>query len=765
MKIAFISPSPAVLKHDWYRDLPYQKVGVPNLAGYLKRAGFPDIVQYDFNNQVRAAYEKRPHSVKLLLYDDGAAVRRFLRSDEPAIRKQTEFLLDALGVGRADLFGLSLSHFIGDEREIKLGANLVKCLAKILRERFPGAVIALGGLQNMSTAALRSDCRALLRACPALDYAVAGEAHKALLRICRAAEKGEALTKRDLKGFYSEKVNGNLLLQELETGKGDPGPRYFRPLPAEEVRDPSVPYGFPAYDKANSAAHSWTGEQVRRWYHLPEALKKELKRGTPDNYLVLNVSFTEGCPFNCFFCASARSGVFTLDIDASIDMLRRFKDELGCRHFLFYDHNFNPTPAYARTFLEKLIKADLGLLWADCFNLRNMDRELIAMMREAGVMKVVTGVEYPTKRMLKYVNKGLTLEKIYRNLEDLHKAGIWNHALLITGLPTETWDDVKELEDWLKATKDFVNSYTIASFHMAEDSPFHREPEKFGFTLKEAIRLYRHAAFDEKGGLAWGEKERRSADTNAHIRRFIDELRKSPKASSAKMDDSHLLMYLYRTLGHGNKNKIEELYEAAYTINPHIAPSYGLLGAQLARPGSRLNALLRRGGLEMRLGSCSHETYSFSLQKGGAAADCQVQARSEDILLNPAEGRVHGDHFVLQARLPAPPASRAAELAGILRAIGGKLKADNAAAPARGSSALTLTAGTGTVRLIISSRRGAPSFRHKTLSGHIDSVVLDRIGRLISGSAADAGERAAKTGKAAIKAGLPEILGIAESWR
>lgn len=660
MKIAFISPSPAILKHDWYRDLPYQKVGVPNLAGYLMRAGFPDIVQYDFNNQVRAAYEKKPHKLKLLLYDDKAAVARFLRSDEPRVRKQTEFLLDTLGVKSADLFGLSLSHFIGDEREIKLGTNLAKCLAKVLRERFPGAVIALGGLQNMSTAAQRADCRALLRSCPALDYAVCGEAHKAILRICRAAEKGAAPGKRDLVGFFSEKVKGSLLLQELETGTKDPGPRYFRPLPAEEVRDLSVPFGFPAYDKANSAAYSYSGEQVRRWYHLPASLRGLFKSGDPDNYLILHASFNEGCPFNCFFCASARSGLFTLDIDESVGILRKLKEKLGCRHFLFYEHNFNPTPAYARAFLQKLIKADLDILWADCFNLRNMDGEMIAMMREAGVMKVVTGVEYPTRRMLKYVNKGLTLEKIRRNLEDLHKAGIWNHVLLITGMPTETWEDVRELEDWLKATKDLVNAYTIASFHLAEDSPFYREPEKFGFTLKEAIKLYRHAAFDEKGGLSWREKERQSRTTSAHIRRVIDELKGSPKASSAKMDDSHLLMYLYRALGHGRKKMIETLYEAAYTVNPHIAPSYNRLRTELGRPGSELNALLRRGGLGMRLESCSHESYSFALQKGGAAASCLVQARSEDVMLNPAEGRAHGDQFFLQARPIKGAAARAA---------------------------------------------------------------------------------------------------------
>lgn len=60
MKISFITPSPSTLKQEWYRDLHYQKVGVPNLAGWLRRAGYPDIRHYDFNNQVTRAYAARP---------------------------------------------------------------------------------------------------------------------------------------------------------------------------------------------------------------------------------------------------------------------------------------------------------------------------------------------------------------------------------------------------------------------------------------------------------------------------------------------------------------------------------------------------------------------------------------------------------------------------------------------------------------------------------------------------------------------------------
>ncbi|OGS13260.1 MAG: hypothetical protein A2234_03205 [Elusimicrobia bacterium RIFOXYA2_FULL_58_8] len=765
MKIAFITPSPTVLKHDWCRNLLYQKVGVPNLAGYLNRAGFPDIEHYDFNNHIIKAYAKDPGLVKLMLYTDQAAVERFLRADDREIRRQTEFFLNALKMERKDMFGISLTHFLGDDLEIKLGIRLAQCLAKAMKERFPDSVIALGGLQNMALSFQEAEYRKILRECPAIDYAVCGNAHKAILNICKAVEKKISFRDLKVKGLNFETINKSVFIQEKKTGDWMKGSQYFSALPDSEVRNHSVPYGFPAYDKANSAAYRYTGRQIRHFYHLPDSLKKRLKRGAQDDYLTLHVSFSEGCPFNCFFCANARTELVSLDTGEAIRILKTLKEELGCRHFLFYNPNFNPTYKYARNFLEQLIKADLGILWADCFNLRNMDRELIAMMRAAGTIKVISGVEYPTKRMLKYINKGLTPEKIYRNLEDLHKAGIWNHVLLITGMPTETWADVREMEDWLKATKDLVNSYTVGSFHMAEGSPFYRNPEKFGFKLKEAMRLYCQSSFDEKDGLDWQEKEIQNQRSNQHIRQFIDELKGSRKPTAARMDDSHLLMYLYRMLGHDRKKTIEELYEAAYTVNPHITSAYAHMRGQLARPRSQLNTLLRRNEISLKLGFDSHESLAFTLEKGRAEVACSVLARSEDILINPADNRVHGDYFVLQAEEHGADAPQNAKLKDLIGRLGGKLTVENVPTAADGKIILRLATDKGDARFILSTR--PPAFRYEVFAKSLNSALLDKIGGLLLAVTATrkkdshsiAGELLS------IKKSIPKILNIVESWQ
>jgi len=767
MKISFITPSPSTLKQEWYRDLHYQKVGVPNLAGWLRRAGFGDIRHYDFNNQVTRAYARRPDSVKLMLYADDGAVLRYLRSGGGPLARQTEALLGLLKVRDSRLFGLSLTYFLGDEREIHLGVRLAQCLAKALKERFPSASVLLGGLQNMDTEFQREEYIKLLEDCPYIDYAVCGNAHKAALLICRALEAG--LEPAPAGPVRARKVKKSLLFFETEPGEKAPAPtRYFEPLPEGELRDPSVPFGLPAYDPANSRGYSYTPARIREIYRLPPGSLKLLSAGERRKYLLLQVSFNEGCPFGCFFCSEAGTGVFSLSSGEAVEILRRLKQEHNCRHFLFYNPNFNPTAAYAKELLRAIIKAKLDILWADCFNLRNVDAEMISLMRDAGVVKVVAGLEYPTRRMLKYINKGLSIEQANRSLEALHKAGIWNHVLLITGLPTETPGDVKEMEDWLRQTDPFVDAYTVGSFHMAQNSPFHKHPEKFGFGLGKPLRLYSQSEFDEKGGLDWNSKHEQNLWSNRHIVDFINRMKGTPKLTGTRMEDSHLLMYLYRSLGHGRKELIRKLYREAATANPHIAAAHASLLRRLNDPSSALRALLRAAGVSAGEISATPEELNFSLFKGGAAARCSLRARSEDILLNPAPNRLHGAHFVLHYDLAGPAVLSDPALAGLAARTGASFSLDQPAACAPGRTGLTILAG-GLACGFAVDLNAAPPLVTPRQAGSQPLSPAARAGfaRLIAAAAARAKKQNAASAQnaEALAALLPRVLELVEDWK
>lgn len=767
MKISFITPSPGTLKQEWYRDLHYQKVGVPNLAGWLRRAGFPDIRHYDFNNQVTSAYIKHPASVRLMLYSDAAAVKRYLRSGKDPLAAQTEALLDMLRVRESRLFGISLTYFLGDTAEIALGIRLAQCLARALKKRFPASAVLLGGLQNMDTSFQRREYLKLLKDCPYIDYAVCGNAHSAILQICRALEAG----RKPAPGLpvKAARAGGALLFFETEPGEKAPAPaRYFEPLPQGELRDPSVPAGFPAYDAANCRGYAYPPAKIREIYRLPPE-RLGLFKGPAErrDYLLLQVSFNEGCPFNCYFCCEAGGRVFSLSPEEAVITLRRLKEEQGCSHFLFYNPNFNPGAAYAKRMLRAIIKAKLDILWADCFNLRNVDAEMISLMRDAGVVKVVAGLEYPTDRMLKFINKGLTVERADRALEALHKAGIWNHVLLITGLPTETWDDVREMEKWLVRTEPFVDAYTVGSFHMAQGSPFHEHPERFGFGIGKAMKLYSQSEFEERGSLSWSEKHAQNIRSNSHVVDFINRLKGTPKLTGTRMEDSHLLMYLYRSLGHGRKDLIRRLYREARPVNPHISAARASLERRLAAPSSPLSSMLRAARASISGISETPEELEFTLERAGLAARCSLRARSEDILLNPAPNRVHGAHFVLHFDIEGAVMLRSRALGALLAREAVSIRGAQPAACAPGRTSFTAaTPGRSSV-FDVTLSPGLPAVGIRTDAGEpLPAPMAESLARIFSAAAAEA-KKTVSARRAALrelKALLPGVLAAAEDW-
>ena len=303
---------------------------------------------------------------------------------------------------------------------------------------------------------------------------------------------------------------------------------------------------------------------------------------------------------------------------------------------------------------------------------------------------------------------------------------------------------------------------------MAKGSPFQKNPERFGFKLGGNIRLYCQSEFDESGGLRWEDKAVHNLQTNQHIRSFIDSLKGSPKHTGSRMEDSHLLMYLYRNLGHQRKRLIEEIYETAYTVNPHVVSAHAHLAGQLADRASRLNAILRRSGFSMDLRPPGSEDFSFSLSKGAVSVRCSLRARSEDVLLNAANNRVHGDQFVMHTDFMGAALLGNPTLQKFMSSSGASLAIAQPAAGSESSIAVTMTAGEMSARFTVDLVGPQPSVRCEEPAGRPgpDRKLLDDFGRLLLAFAV-LSRREAITAAGAVaqmKKRLPEILRIAESW-
>lgn len=302
---------------------------------------------------------------------------------------------------------------------------------------------------------------------------------------------------------------------------------------------------------------------------------------TPPQLLALH-QFMPSCANACLFCSAERSDEVP-DVDDVMQSLTTLKEK-GATGIYFINTSFNKDYGFADKLCDKLIKARLGLLWTDSVNVRALDEKLLAKMRKAGAVKLVFGVETGSDRLLKKMCKGATAGDVLKYLELSHKLGIWNHLDLIAGLPFENDRDIAATEEFLRQTAQYSDYHTLSSFELRPDSPFQKQPAKFGLIPHPARKFVPTpdgaeylVPFDEKGGLRWKEKTRQIEGATETIRKTLWEI--SSQGAFAEQCQMHLLLYLYRRFGHDKKKvirgimrqgalKFRPYYEEAFFVMP-----------------------------------------------------------------------------------------------------------------------------------------------------------------------------------------------------
>lgn len=111
---------------------------------------------------------------------------------------------------------------------------------------------------------------------------------------------------------------------------------------------------------------------------------------------------------------------------------------------------------------------------------------LARLMAKAGCVAVTGGLECANERLLKLMNKGITLESARQALRAFAEAGIMVHSYLMYAFPSETEDEAFGALDFIRGLfKDgLVQSAFWHRFALTVHSPIAAEPQRFGITIK-----------------------------------------------------------------------------------------------------------------------------------------------------------------------------------------------------------------------------------------------------------------------------------------
>ena len=231
-----------------------------------------------------------------------------------------------------------------------------------------------------------------------------------------------------------------------------------------------------------------------------------------DRYLapktVLPVQFSRGCYYkDCAFCALTldHQNFRQKDPIKVVDELEALSQRYDTPFFFFTDECLALSPT--RRLCKEILKRQCDFQWtAELRFEKNLSRELLTLMRDAGCHKIVFGLETYNKRMMDFMQKGITQENVDRICSDCVDLGIGVHCYVIVGFPTETEDEARETMNFVLDNTKLNSSYGFSCqpclFDLEKEAPIMNDPGGYGIQ-----RIMRPAAEDLSLGFFYEVKE------------------------------------------------------------------------------------------------------------------------------------------------------------------------------------------------------------------------------------------------------------------
>ncbi len=206
------------------------------------------------------------------------------------------------------------------------------------------------------------------------------------------------------------------------------------------------------------------------------------------------ITIAHGCYWGrCAFCDTtldyiARYG--PAGIPALVDRMEELAEATGTTGFHLTDEAAAPRQLKALA-LELLARGHAWSFWGNVRFEAAFTPDLCRLLAAAGLVAVSGGLEVASDRLLKLMDKGVTIEGASRAAQAFQAAGVRVHAYLMYGFPTQTDQesvDAMELVRQLFAAG-LLDSAFWHRFVLTRHSRVFAEPERFGlsYTLPRGV--------------------------------------------------------------------------------------------------------------------------------------------------------------------------------------------------------------------------------------------------------------------------------------
>ena len=165
-----------------------------------------------------------------------------------------------------------------------------------------------------------------------------------------------------------------------------------------------------------------------------------------DNEVRLTLQAGRGCPMSCSYCPYIKfyERVEPRDIDKLIDDIKSVLS-LGVDIIQFRDQIFTADRDRIIELCNKIIDENIHFKWICETRLDTLDKELVSLMKKAGLYLVCFGVESADSEILKNYNSNKGDKQTQKEMIDFIKEqGILTMAFYVAGFPEDTWQTLQD---------------------------------------------------------------------------------------------------------------------------------------------------------------------------------------------------------------------------------------------------------------------------------------------------------------------------------
>jgi radical SAM superfamily enzyme YgiQ (UPF0313 family) len=232
---------------------------------------------------------------------------------------------------------------------------------------------------------------------------------------------------------------------------------------------------------------TWDGLPLGNYLSLLDMLNPMHRLWSDGRWNKLTVA--HGCYWKkCSFCDVSLDYISryeTASASLLVDRVESIVRETGQTGFHFVDEA--APPKALKSLATELIARDVGISWWGNIRFeKTFTPELSDLMARSGCIAVSGGLEVASDRLLKLMQKGVSVDQVARVTRALSDAGILVHAYLMYGFPTQT---VQDTVDALELVRQLFMHGCIQSgffhrFTATVHSPVGKNPAEYGVTLK-----------------------------------------------------------------------------------------------------------------------------------------------------------------------------------------------------------------------------------------------------------------------------------------